>query len=76
MDIQVYFDNVVYPLCDKLVYEYEKGCITNEFALDIFKHITNINKALLDYNKGLGQVMVKDAKEYIIEKLNKNKGEN
>lgn len=70
MDLQLYFDEIVYPTLSTLVCECKRGNMNKETALEIAYRISNVAYAVRSDLENLGEVMCDDALTYFKEELN------
>lgn len=71
MDLQLYFDIIVYPEMQYILNQCKSGNITKEVASNIADYICDVNKVVLDYNKNLCPVMISDALKWFLSEIEK-----
>lgn len=69
MDLQLYFDIIVYPQLKFILNQYKFGKITKEVASDIAHYTCDVDKVVLDYNKNLAPVMVADTMKWFLSEI-------
>ena len=69
MDLQLYFDLIVYPALQYLLSQLKLGKITKEVALNIAHHSCDVDKVVMDYNKNLFPVMVSDTLKWFLHEV-------
>ena len=69
MDLQLYFDLIVYPTLQYILSQCRLEKITKEVALNIAHQTCDVDKVIMDYNKNLCPVMVSDAMKWFLSEI-------